>query len=210
MPELTDSQESRAAFSGPPEQLSPTQLFWRDMAFALSSIYLGGLCLWLDWYWPLEALGYIGIVLMLRPLVLRRDDTFTPLNIAYGVIFGTLGTFAYPVMFGLAPLPGPQLAADSGWPLWAALPGMWFLVFNGMTFRMKVYRLWPHPLCIPALLLLGLLAMWEMYDIFEPRGLGFTLWAQAAFWVLWTIPLLHDRALNPEARSQRATAAPPA
>ena len=181
--------------------LTGRQLFWRDTVFAFSSIYLGGMCLWLYWDWWLEAVMYIGIMLLLRPLVLRRDDTFTPLNLAYAVAFGTLATFSYPVMFGLSRLPGPQLAADAGWPLWAALPGMWFLVYNGMTYRMKVYRFWPHPLCVPALILLGIVAMWEMYDVFEPRGLGFTASAQVAFWVLWSIPLLHDRAIHPRARS---------
>ena len=48
---------------------------------------------------------------------------------------------------------------------------------------------------------LGIVAMWEMYDVFEPRGLGFTASAQVAFWVLWSIPLLHDRAIHPRARS---------
>jgi len=182
-------------------ELTGAQLFWRDTVFAFSSIYLGGMCLWLNWDWRLEAFMYIGFMLLLRPFVLRRDDTLTTQNIAYAVAFGTLATFSYPVMFGLSDLPGPQLARDAGWPLWAALPGMWFLVYNGMTYRMKVYRYWPHRLCIPVLILLGIVAMWEMYDVFEPRGLGFTAWAQLAFWVLWSVPLLHDRAVHPRARS---------
>jgi hypothetical protein len=178
-----------------------TQLFWRDTVFALASIYLGGMCLYLGWDWWLEALLYIGVMLLLRPLVLRRDDTCTPLNMGYAVLFGSLATFSYPLMFGLSRGLGPQLAQHSGWPLWAALPGMWFLVYNGLTYRLKVYRYWPHPLCIPALILLGIVAMYEFYEACAHRlGLGFTLWAQVAFWVLWSIPLLHDRAIHPRAR----------
>jgi hypothetical protein len=179
---------------------SPAQLFWRDTMFAVANIYLGGMALWLQWPWAYEAFIYVSVMLLLRPLVLRRDNTVTPLNLGYAIVIGTISWFAAPLTFSGAGGPGPDLDTASGWPLWAALPGMWFVVFNGLTYRIKVYRYWPHAACIPLLILMGLVAMWELHHVLSERGFGYNFPAQLLFWSLWAIPLLHDRRIHPRER----------
>jgi hypothetical protein len=184
-----------------PRVHTPAQLFWRDTAFALANIYLAALTLWLDWPWLLEAAIYLGVMLLLRPLVLRSDDTVTRLNIIYALGLGLISWYITPWSFGSPGRPGPLLDSASGWPIWAALPGLCFVVFNGLTYRIKVYRAWPHPLCVPLLILMGIAAMWEMHHVLDSRGFGFNLLGQLTFWGLWAIPLLHDRLIHPRGRN---------
>lgn len=172
---------------------NPLRKLFRDAAFALANVILAGFVLLLDWYWPFELLLYFGVMFLLRPLIQRRDDTITAANIAFALVLGLLSYFAPRVMFADSAHPGgPDLVSASGWPLWILLPGICFLIFNAMTFRIKAYRFWTHPLCLLTLMTTGSLAMFELHLLFSHKGFGFNLPAQLVYWSLYCIPMLHD------------------
>ncbi|MCC7478551.1 hypothetical protein IT575_08850 [bacterium] len=171
----------------------------RDAIFALVNVVLAAFVLLLDWPWPLELLLYFGIMLVLRPLIQKRDDTVNRRNITYALVLGVMSYYsvAYTFADSLRPA-GPDLQQASGWPLWVLLPGICFLIFNAMTFRIKVYRFWTHPLCAVILTLWGTLAMFELHLLLTAKGFGFNLWAQLLYWAAYIVPMLHDAARRRE------------